>query len=282
MSCSLGKDVSRRASINIIQSSLCILFILLLHAPQYAQDTAERTAISPNPVSGEALVYTLFHSKVPAGKIVISRLPDAANPARLELTLKARTEGLYRRLFWVNNCYTVQADSTTLLPLRSDKYIRQRNIDQDMIISYDHVEKIARAADSLSWEIENDSRDFVSLLFYLRKYPLTEGEERLLHVDVEGITMPIIARDEGSTSVNTPYGHYQAKKITLDFRAPLQEEERAWDTDLLTNRLSKKNVRVSIWFSTDSRRMPVQLIYHSSPFLIKIKLSGIAVSSRTE
>ena len=120
----------------------------------------------------EKIEYKIMYTKLPAGKLIFEKA-QSDNPAHeFNITLTAQTVSGFKKLFLIDNKYISSVDSNTILPIVLKKSIRQKNIEQNMTIFFDHDQLKAQASENFTWLIKSDTRDFVSLIYYLRKYPI--------------------------------------------------------------------------------------------------------------
>ncbi|MBN2010975.1 DUF3108 domain-containing protein [candidate division KSB1 bacterium] len=227
--------------------------------------------------AGETLEYSIEYLHWDAGRMIITLYADSINQCPVnKVYVDAKTRGIASRLFRVNNQYETCFTQQTFLPLTLHKWVTQKNIMQQRCTIFNHITLLATIDSTQSWAIPADTRDFFSMLYFLRA---TEWDDTLrFHVDAERLLSQANAVHNGTELIKCCDEKMEVERIDMSFDA-LTDEERPWDTDLLTNRLSQPNSTMTIRISTDDRRLPVKFEFHQSPFDLVMTLKAYKTNS---
>lgn len=229
-----------------------------------------QTAQKPN-FTGERLEFHMEYMHLHVATLLFEMEVDSENYV---LSVAAKSTGKANFLFSLNNEYETRMEKSTLLPLWSDKKIRQKNISHDLKIKYDHSAGRASLADSVSWDIPQDCYDYFSMLYFFRTLSSHQLHARRFFLDSEYLISEVkaVQKSEGEL-VTVPAGQFSTIRLELFFSQQTREE-RPWKTDILTNRLAKPGSVVTIWFSDDDSRLPVKISYGNSLLKTSIELNS--------
>lgn len=173
----------------------------------------------------------------------------------------------------LNNTYK-STYSDDYLPVKYEKFIDQGDYFEDRIIDYDRNALTAKRISNISakrnceYQINRESRDFFSALFYLRKAIDKPAGELWIDANrlIWQVRYTIIAREE----IYTKLGKQNAIKVRLDFFNYLNEEKER--SDMLTNNLVNEDRELIFWFSDDELRLPLKAKFMMKPFAVVWKL----------
>jgi len=178
-------------------------------------------------------------------------------------------------LFRVDNRYESYIDPSEGYSLRFTSIIRQSNLSRTLIAEYDQDQHLARFSDGGSAPILENACDFFAALFHLSGQFADLENEFLLNLDVEGIPWRVGVEALGSERIRSPWGKAQATETHIRFYTDHPDARRSRKTDVLTNRLVKRDTDLRIWFSQDEGRVPLKLTYDGSPFNIVAELKEV-------
>ncbi len=245
-----------------------ILFALwILYA---AQLHAQRTA---SHFPGEELSYKIEFLNLRAGSMDF-RIHDIERMDSTDvyhLSVRAETNSLFSPLFGIQNNYESYFDTSDFMPRLFKKNVRQKNIQQEATIWYDYGEKKAFMSDSIFWAIPTPCLNFFSMLYFLRNQRYDYGDTLWFHMDSENLPSLSSATIVDRKEISTPAGKFPAEGVQLIFTA-LGTSTRPWKTDLLTNRLANPGSIMTIWLSTDERRLPVRIEFMQKQFNVRLVL----------
>jgi len=248
---------------------LTILLLLIVQSYPQINDTW--------PYIGELTEYTLSYFGVPASKICFHVVDTLRLNNRLifQVNVAAKSIGFWSKLFKLDNIYESYIDYHHLLPLKFSKKVRQKNIKQNWMISFDQANHIAQIDSEKVWPIPENCHNFFSMIYTIRQLNFADIDSFELYLDVESIVWKTVIRKIAREIICLPSGNYKAIRFSLDFIPVEKGKKRSWKTDLLTNRMANENSELSIWFSDDAFRMMLMIEYKHSIFSTKVQLSKI-------
>ena len=181
-----------------------------------------------------------------------------------QLRTKVETLGYVRSLFTVvDNQYTSYIDAKTMLPYRADNATRQGTISDDDTINIDQQRRVASYADKSEIIIPSETFDLPSLVYALRARELVTGTKLQKFTALFGKNLVAIeAQVKQREKVTTQAGNYDA--IRVDINAKTKD---------------KTEYKVRIWFSDDSRHLPVLIISKPSFGEVRAELAQVSVKS---
>lgn len=148
---------------------------------------------------GEVLNYRLYWGFIPVGASSISAFEvDTGGKKLIAIQYKVKTNRFFDRIYPVDDFIETLIDPDGFVPVTYTKKIKRRQPRCSETVVFLRDEGIANwysecLATNGSFEIENDTRDIISLLYSLRRTPLAEGQAVSNRVVVtRGITDIII------------------------------------------------------------------------------------------
>lgn len=179
-----------------------------------------------------------------------------------QLKTKVETTGYVRSVFIeVDNQYTSYIDAKTFLPYHTDNLTRQGKRNDDTSVTIDQQRKIARYGDSSELVIPAETFDLTSLVYALRLRDLSaepKGKKftALFGRQLVEIEFQVKSRER----VTTQAGSYDA--IRVDLNAKTKENG---------------DYKVRVWFSDDSKKLPVLIVSKPSFGEVRAELAQISV-----
>ncbi len=227
--------------------------------------------MNPN-FTGEQLTFKMEYLNLSVATLNFQIVDSAPNNYHLKVHARAtRSASL---LFKLDNVYETYFDKNNFLPFKIVKQIRQKNIQHELNIHFEHHKNKASLGDSISWSIPGDCYDYFSMLYFLRDQKLKSGDSISFHLDSEYLISKVKATVLCDNEiVRVPAGKFQSIKLNLKFSA-ITNTPRPWRTDLLTNRLAAPGSKITIWFSNDENRLPLKIVYHQSRVKTQIVLDS--------
>jgi len=219
---------------------------------------------------GEKLTYSVsWGNFVVAGRITT----EVKEPGRyferevLPLVVHAQTIGLVRTLLIaIDDQFVSYVDREKLLPFRAEKEIREGKRTSNSFTVFDRKRSSARLSSGRALRIERETRDLVSLLYYIRLLEFGDGKTYRLPAlhDRDKFTVHVKARNKAK--VETPAGRFDAVELALTL-----EEDKGHVSD---------DYRLRIWISDDERRLPVLMTATPSFGEVRIELTEMTESKR--
>ncbi len=225
----------------------------------------------------EEYAYTMkFNGKSTANSILKFKQTD---PATMEITWLLKAKAVYKLIFSVDNVYQSFVNISTGLPEALYKNIKQKNISQSWRTVYNRDLLTAATDNGQQWPIQKGSLDILSLIWALRNGNPAPGDSLCYLLDIESHLWRLTGRV-------VPAAGHETKPLKGDRQveftfAPAQPvSRRAWKTDLLTNRISRADTKLTISFSTSPDNVPVYLKFVNSDNTVEMLLDKI-ISTKT-
>ncbi len=230
---------------------------------------------------GERATYQLTYLSVSAVTINIS-VPGKASTAqgsRYHILASARTNALFSVFYNVDNRYDIYMDSATTLPVRMDKNILQKTLEQKMTITYRHrageaVFHGGKFTEPLRSPIAADAHNFFTMIYWLRHQTLKTGDQYTLNLDVETEPWKAVIRVTGEEKLKAAGKNWEASKIDFAF-LPQREEIRRKKTDILTRRLVTSKTRLTFWIAKQDPHPFLKVEFEVSPFNVVTILTDL-------
>jgi hypothetical protein len=223
-------------------------------APSATVSAAPAAEIIPPPPNyrfpnGLTYVYTVEWHLFTAGNATV-KLESAGSDERVSAT--ADSTGVVNVLYRVHDRVEALFSGHTFCSLRVNKHTEEGSHKRDTAIVFDYArgksvldEKNLKTSESK--HVENDIpkcvTDVVSGFHYLASLPLLPGDSYTFSLNDGGKTADVTARVEARERVKVPLGAYQAIRVKAEaISGPM-----------------KGKGSVSVWFSDDPNRTPVQM-----------------------
>jgi len=234
-------------SLSSVAPALCLLMLSLAIVPaafgaRAASRTTPITAFQP----GETLTYDVsWSSVVKAGTAVMEvKEEKTAEGKLLRLILNSRTEGVLGKLYplgdTVQSVFDPQMMESLSYSLKANRKGRMKHRET----VFDHRLKTATTTvndgppETLS--IPDPAQDSLSAVYYLRtREDLASGGTVTFNVFDSGTTTSVEVKTVGKETVKTPAGEFSTIKVSAHKGLFMSEGE------------------ILIWFTDDSRRVPV-------------------------
>jgi len=163
----------------------------------------------------------------------------------LHLALAAESVGVVRVFFPVEDRFTSYVDPVTLLPYRSELFIREGKRTTERVTLLDGKKRLARLSTGRALAIHPETRDLVALFYYLRTLDLVEGKRyRLPAIHAKDRFVLHVSVGQPAEVV-VPAGRFEAIELILTVEDKPGEISDAYG--------------LRLWLSRDERRLPVRL-----------------------
>ncbi len=177
------------------------------------------------------------------------------------------TKPVAQMLFHVNNVYQVTIDSVGRV-LQSQKSIDQKNIQQKWTVNYDWIKRRAESNQHVSWPIVDGCSNILSMLYDLRIRSLAPGDTVMYALDVESQIWNI----KGVVESLHIEGNLAANEIVFHFSPALDIAQRAWKTDIVTNRMGHMNSTLTVHIGPAPAHKPLLVRFGSDNAHIEMRL----------
>ncbi len=212
---------------------------------------------------GEKLEYVAKYSVLNLGKMTLeikdTIITESGIPCYHLTSIINSSSGL-KWLFSLNDTINVLSTVDGLLPLSATESIHEGKYHNRTFLDFDHNIDSVIYNDSISIELADNARDLVSFWYYLRTIPLTIGDTILINVHRSMENYKIQCAIVGYENIETPVGTF--------------------NTILVKPHTAGKGIfgtsgSMSIWYSDDMHRYPVQILAKMKIGTVYFKLIGV-------
>ena len=209
---------------------------------------------------GERLQYRVSWANfVAAGELALecTEVSDPGKARLYRLAVRARSVDWVRTLFLnVNDSYESSVDAETLLPLQAQARLEHGNkIGQDSI-RFDHQNRVVRLSNGQSRPLDPNTYDAATLMFILRTLDLT-GKTQVLRLLDKQTVYTLRAEGERTESVRIGQKDYQVARVAIK---------------QLENGIARDSLRIRLYLTSDSRRVPVLMTAEPAWGIVRIEL----------
>jgi len=173
-------------------------------------------------------------------------------PAGLRVTATADSAGMPDKFFRIHDQFNADVDPHTFCTLHVWKHNEEgpRRRDFDIVLDYAHRKSSLEAHDLKTSETKRSqfdippcATDLVSGFFYVASLPLTPGFSHTFPVNDNGKTIDARIQVEARETVKGPVGEFHTVRVKAEpMSGPM-----------------KGKATILVWFTDDSRHMPVQM-----------------------
>jgi hypothetical protein len=233
-------------------------FDSILAAKQINSQNGLRTVNNPIACQWEKTVYEIGWQFVNAGYAILTQQSDTAKNMTV-YSAKAMTNNFVSSFYPVRDYIRSHVDSKGLYPLFFEQHISEGRYSAREWVVFNHenqkVDYCKKHCDTA--KISMFSQDYISTLFYARTMPLIVGDTIRIQCYLHRKDSPVSFIVRGPEMLRTEWGKQLCTRVDVS----VVGEGRG---------LSSQD-NISIWFSTDSIRLPM---------LIKAKVKVGTVSAR--
>ena len=242
------------------------------------------------PQLGEHLVYSAKYGVFDAGEGSAKILPttvDVRGRACYRMEVKVRTSGVLSLFYKVNDSWVTHCDTSTLLPQRFHRYLRENRYRQYEIIDFYPDKKYIEVTDRDGHDTTRTKRrskyawprgsvqDMLSAGYYLRRLDLRGMVKHGF------VTVPVFYEDSvyrikvkylGKEFLHSPWegeGEGEDTYVRSFVLSPVLEE----------NHFFRGEHPLRLWFSDDEHRFPLKLVVTTFAGTISVQLEEV-VSGR--
>ncbi len=200
------------------------------------------------PFSGtEKLVYDAGWGFIRAGFAILTAFPDKVNSRKMNFVGKVVTNNFVSAFYKVRDYVHAHVDAEGLYPYLFEQHMHEGDYEAKRWTIFDQQRR--RVYDNKKkdgyFEASSMSRDYITLLYYLRTLDLKVGDRFTLNCFFHGKDWPVDFRVLKREKVEVPAGEFECLKI---------EPKMVGDGRGLT-----KRDKVYVWISDDEHRLPVKL-----------------------
>ncbi|MBL7994399.1 DUF3108 domain-containing protein [bacterium] len=221
---------------------------------------------------GERYAYKLTYLSIPAVNIYLSapEMLTVNGKKALHLLAIARTTSLFSAFYTLENRYHTYIDQETGLPVKFNKTIHQRTLEQQGEISYDQANRQAvynggRFTSQVKMSMPENTHNLFSMIYFLRRDKLEVGQKFSFNLDVESEPWTAETHVDAKEKVDAADSTYDAYKVSFQF-IPTKEEFKRKHTDILTRRVATSKTRLYFWIGADPPFPFLKVEFEMSPF----------------
>ena len=220
-----------------------------------AETVRAQRAAAPPFAPGETLTYEVTWSIFPAGQVIATLLgPTRDGALGYEVKTTAESKGVVSYLYDVEDEFHSFFNPNTLCSKRITKKVHEGKRHKQTEIQFDYARKVAildeRDPSNPNVRPKHDEEsipacveDVVSAFYYLRSQPLQVGQSIKLAVNDGSKTTEVEADVQGREQISTGLGALPALRV----------EPKVFGA------LYPRKGRMLIWFSDDSRHLPLRI-----------------------
>mgnify|MGYP003608209239 CR=1 FL=1 len=216
---------------------------------------------------GEETIYQLNWGVLPVGQThVTTAWTNHAGKTVLAIRYVTRTNKVVEKLYPVDIFMETLIDADTFLPIRFIKRAREGRHRSDEETHFDYARGVARWKSLLKNKekeiaIDDDTRDLVALMYYLRRTPFEPGQTRQYRVLTDAKVYDLTLRVGASEPVKLDrYGAVPSVRV---------EPEAAF------NGLFQRKGKLTLWVSQDERRLCTRMVGEVPVASVRITLAEV-------
>lgn len=185
-------------------------------------DSTNMAAAEPSlwfPV-GEELTYRIYWGFIPVGKArVLTRWIEEDGKRLIAIRYRTRNNKVLATLYPVDDVMESIVDPETFLPVRFTMKLREGGYRAHEVTTFDYETKTAhwkslRNGDTKEYEIDDDTRDIVTFMFYMRAHRFQMKETKTFRVMADEKLYDLMIRAEGFEDIGLKaFGKIRSLKL---------------------------------------------------------------------
>ncbi|MBD3383676.1 DUF3108 domain-containing protein [candidate division KSB1 bacterium] len=244
-------------------------FILTAITAVHGQLGCQKT----NQFTREKLHYTLKYGPVGSASACLTAEQTTGNDSLLVISCQMKTSPLTSLLFHIDNLYQSWLNIETGMPLKTKKMINQTNIRQQFTTIYHYDSLQAHTSDDKSWPILSGCLDLFGFIYHLRCTNRIKRSHGKVLIDLESHLWSVEVESAPAIDRFKKFKTIKMDRIVATLKPAGQIIPRAWKTDLLFNRLSKKGAKLVVYLGPPPRRIPYVMEFGSEKEMIRMQLN---------
>lgn len=204
------------------------------------------TADFPFPI-GEELEYRIYWGPLPVGdSVVTSAWVQEDGRQLLKIAYRTKSNKVIATIYPVDDVIEAVIDPATLRPVRFTKNLKEgrHRVHETTFFDYDRMKAkwVSYTKEKeKEYDIQEDTRDLVSFMYYMRSYAFTPGEEMQFKVMADEKIYELFIKAHNVERIKTGR-HGRVESIKLEPKAKFDG-------------LFVRKGRMTVWVSTDARRV---------------------------
>ena len=230
-------------------------------ARSFPNDEARKVTRSVPWNPRERLQYRVSWANfVAAGELTLD-CQEVSEPGKTRLYrfgVKARSLDWVQTLFLnVNDSYQSSVDAESLLPIQAQARLEHGNKLEQSSILFDHQNRVARFSNGQTRPLAPNTYDAATLMFIFRTLELSSGKTQVVRLLNNQTEYALRAELERTESVRVGQTDYQVNRVALK---------------QLENGVAKDPLRIRLYLTSDSRRVPVLMTAEPAWGTIRVEL----------
>jgi uncharacterized protein DUF3108 len=227
----------------------------------FPKDETPKVARSVPWKGGERLQYKVSWANfVSAGDLTLD-CQELSEPGKARLYrfgVRARSVDWVRTLFLnVNDSYESSVDAEALLPIRAEARLEHGNKIEQISTRFDHQNRVARVSNGATTPLAPDTYDPATLMFILRTLEISSGKTQVVRLLDKQTLHTLRAEAERTESVRVGQKDYHVTRVAIK---------------QVENGVPQDTLRIRIYLTTDSRRVPVLMTAEPAWGTIRVEL----------
>ncbi|MDE0839940.1 MAG: DUF3108 domain-containing protein [Kiritimatiellae bacterium] len=216
---------------------------------------------------GEELYYKIYWGWIPVGKSrIITRWVEKDGKRFISIRFRTRSNSVIRKIYKVDDRFESIIDPETFLPVKFSKKLHEGKQRYHQATTFDHVNKVAiwksfKKNEEKVLDIESDTRDILTSLYYMRSMKIEEGDHNAFTV-MEGEKLYELEVQAHKVERVRTKGFGKVKALKLVPKAKF-------------NGLFVQKGKMTTWGSTDERFVAVRIEGQIPVAKVKIILSEV-------
>ena len=220
---------------------------------------------------GEVIKYTVHYGLINGGEATVETagsLERVNDRPCYKATVSGRTTGSFDFFLRIRDQWRAYIDTTSILPIRSQRDIAEKNYRKKETVNFDHVHDLAEVQDHnkdhpkrTTVKIPNNSLELVSGFYYLRTFNFDRmrvGEVIKMPAYLDGDNFLLEVVYKGREIVETKAGDIRAFKLV---------------PKMPNNKLFRGENAISVYFSDDRNKIPV--LFQAEMFVGTVKVDMV-------
>jgi hypothetical protein len=201
----------------------------------------------PFPI-GEELIYNITWNGIPIARAkAVTQMDTYEGREVLAMRITVNTFSFFNHICKVEDFYEGLIDPETFLPIRFEQNIKERNYRRHDITTFDYETLKAHYVHQVSgktktYDIEPDSRDILSFMYFMRSVLLGEDEETRYRVMSDEKIYDLFIKTFKIEPVDLP--HYDRKISCLTLKP-----------EAMFDGLFVRKGKATVWVSRDPRHL---------------------------
>jgi hypothetical protein len=220
---------------------------------------------------GEVIKYTVHYGLINGGEATVETagsLERVNDRPCYKATVSGRTTGSFDFFLRIRDQWRAYIDTTSILPLRSQRDIAEKNYRKKETVNFDHIHDVAEVQDHdkdnpkrTMVKVANNSLELVSGFYYLRTFNFDRmrvGEVIKVPGFLDGDNFMLEVTFKGREIVETMAGDVRAFKLV---------------PKLPNNKLFRGENAISVYLSDDRNKIPV--LFQAEMFVGTVKVDMV-------